>query len=392
MENENWKNDVIKILKSKPVKTAGMILLAIVVLRIGINKWHERSRAPAVHMVKVEQIGPQNIDKTLDLPGNIEAIEQATLFAHVSGYLKTIKVDEGDKVKKNQLLAVIDAPDIEQEFRNAKAEFDFKETTRKRYEELLKEHVVSQQEYDKVQAEANQSKARYDNADSNVQYTFVKAPFNGGIARRFKYPGDFISAPTKGGTPSPLFLLVNEEHLRVVINAPQKEVSNVGIGRRADIHVDAFPTQAFSGTITRVDALLDEATKTQRILIDIANPDARLRAGMFASVILHAERKDNVPMVSKDAVHTEAGKSFVFVIKEGKARKIPVTVGDDSGNHVEIASTLLALRDEIVIGGGEALSDGDDVKIMEERMIAKTPDQPPGKSSEPRKLAEEKEK
>ena len=385
MENENWKKDVVQILKSKPVKRTALALLVIVILRIGINQWLQRSVEVEAQMVKVERIESKNIDKTLELPGNIEAIEQATLFAHVSGYLKTIKVDEGDKVKKNQLLAVIDAPDIEQEYRNAKAEFDFKETTRKRYEALLTEHVVSQQEYDKVQAEANQSKARYDNADSNVQYTFVRAPFRGGIARRFKYPGDFISAPTKGGTPSPLFLLVNEDQLRVVINAPQKEVTNVAVGHRADIRVDAFPKELFSGTISRVDALLDEATKTQRILIDIENPDTRLRAGMFASVVLHSERKDNIPMISKDAIHTVGGNSFVYVVKENKAKKVPVTVGEDSGTYVEVSSTLLSPGDPIVVGGGSALSEGDAVKIMEES--------PPPKATEkPRELAEENRK
>lgn len=362
-QKPDWKKDITVILKSRVAKIVGTVLLLSVLLRVGVNWWMERSTGAAVRIVKVSEVSLRTIDKTLNLPGNVEAIEEATLYSHVSGYLKKILVDEGDKVKKNQLLAVIDAPDIVQEYRNAKAEFDFKETTRKRYDELLKEKVVSQQEYDKVNADANQAKARFDNADANVQYTSVRAPFSGSIARRFRYPGDFISAPTKGGPPSPIFLLVNEERLRIAINVPQKEVGSISIGHSVDIRVDTFPAEKFTGTISRVDALLDEATKTQRALIDVDNPDTRLRAGMFASAVLHVEHKDNVPMVSKDAVHEDGDKTFVFVVREGKAKKVPVTTGDSEGGFVEVNSPTLEQKDQVIISGGQALLDNDAVKI-----------------------------
>lgn len=258
--------------------------------------------------------------------------------------------------------------------------------TRKRYGELLKEKVISQQEYDKVEAEANQSKARFDNADSNLQYTSVRAPFAGAIARRFKYPGDFISAPTKGGTASPLFMLVNESRLRVVVNAPQREVANISVGHAVDVQIDSFQGHLFHGVISRVDAILDEATKTQRALIDIENPSEQMRAGMFVSVVLHVERKNGVSMVSHDALHEDGGKSYVLVVRDGKVKKLIVTPGFTEGSFVELNGGGLDSKDQVVVSGGMALRDGDVVKIAEE--TDPNPQQANTKEM-PRKIAEE---
>jgi membrane fusion protein, multidrug efflux system len=372
--NENWKLDVLRTLKSRPARITGMVLVSLFVLRIGVNFWLHRAPLILAQSVRVAPIELKTIDKTLNLPGNVEAIEQATLFAHVSGYLKKLLVDEGDKVKKNQLLAVIDAPDVMQEYSNAKADWNFKEVTRKRYQELLQDKVVSQQEYDKMQAEAEQAKARFDNAAANVQYTEVRAPFAGSIARRFRYPGDFISAPAKGGQPSALFMLVNEETLRIVVNVPQSEVANAGIGHPVEIRVDAFPEEKFDGAISRIDALLDEATKTQRVLIDIKNLNIQLRAGMFASVVMRLEHRENVPMISKDAIHREEDKAYVFLVLDKKAKKTPVTTGDTQPGMIEIKSPTFAANDLLVVSGGNALADGDSVKVEST---------PSSKSSEP---------
>ena len=365
MNQKNWKTDLLQILKTGAAKKTGVVLVGIILLRLGVNWIMHLKSADQMLAVKVTELSFGSVDKTLTLPGNIEAIEQATLYAHVSGYLKKLLVDEGDVVKKDQLLGVIDAPDIIQEFRNAKSEYDFKETTRKRYQELLKENVVSQQEYDKVNAEANQSKARYENASANLDYTSVRAPFAGSIARRFKYPGDFISAPTKGGVPSPLFLLVNERNLRVVVNIPQKEMSSVSVGHLVDIRVDTFPDRKFSGEVSRVDAVLDEATKTQRALIDIQNPGDDLHTGMYASIVLHAVRKDDVPMLPKDAVLTDGDHSYVYSVDQGLVKKVPVEIGDTENGLTEIRSPVFSKKSVFVVGGGQVLADHQKVEVTE---------------------------
>jgi RND family efflux transporter MFP subunit len=324
---QHWKKEVLKIITSKKGRIFFGVLIGIIVLRLGLN-WLLRSKheldVPRVTVVQPE-VG--RMDQTLSLPGNIEALEQANLYAHVGGYLKKIYVDEGDHVKKGQLLAEIDAPDIVQEYHKAKAEFDLKDVTDKRYQELLKEKVISQQEFDNIDADENESKARFDNAAANLAFTRITAPFAGSIARRFKYPGDLISTTARSGSDQPLFVLVNEAKLRVAINVPQIEVAVIHPNDPVDIRVDSFPGRIFTGVVSRLDALLDDATKTQRVLIDLNNADGALHAGMFATAVLHIKEVNDAVTIPKDSVREEDGKHYVFIDKDNKAYKKEVQLG-----------------------------------------------------------------
>src|SRR5581483_3672601 len=227
---KDWKTEFFQILRSKASVTVFAILILLVALRLGVNWFLHQNQKALLPRVKTVIPVVKTLDTTLNLPGNIEAIEQASLYAHVSGYLKKIYVDEGDRVEKGQLLAEIDAPDVIQEYHKEKAEFGLKEVTRKRYDQLLKEKVISQQEFDTIDAEANESKARLDNASANMEYTHIRAPFSGSIARRYKYPGDLISTATHGGNQSPIFMIVNEDRLRISTNVPQIEVAHMQVG------------------------------------------------------------------------------------------------------------------------------------------------------------------
>jgi RND family efflux transporter MFP subunit len=359
-DKNDWKKEVVSILNSKAGRIFFGVLVGLVVLRLGSNWLFRSKRASDVPYVTISLPEVQKMDQTLNLPANIEALEQASLYAHVGGYLKKIYVDEGDHVKKGQLLAEIDAPDIVQEFHKAKAEYDLKDVTAKRYQELLKEKVISQQEFDNIDADANESKARFDNAAANVAFTRITAPFTGSIARRFKYPGDLISTNTRSGTDQPLFILVNEQTLRAAINVPQIEVGNIHTGDPVDIRVDAFPDRKFQGSITRLDALLDDATKTQRVLIDIDNADGSLHAGMFASAILHIKEVNDAVTVPKDSVRDEDAKHYLFIEKDLKAYKKEVQLGMELNGKVQILQGI-APTDHVIRLGAAILKDGSPV-------------------------------
>jgi RND family efflux transporter MFP subunit len=361
---QHWKKEVLKIITSKKGRIFFGVLIGIIVLRLGLN-WLLRSKheldVPRVTVVQPE-VG--RMDQTLSLPGNIEALEQANLYAHVGGYLKKIYVDEGDHVKKGQLLAEIDAPDIVQEYHKAKAEFDLKDVTDKRYQELLKEKVISQQEFDNIDADENESKARFDNAAANLAFTRITAPFAGSIARRFKYPGDLISTTARSGSDQPLFVLVNEAKLRVAINVPQIEVAVIHPNDPVDIRVDSFPGRIFTGVVSRLDALLDDATKTQRVLIDLNNADGALHAGMFATAVLHIKEVNDAVTIPKDSVREEDGKHYVFIDKDNKAYKKEVQLGLELNGKVQILQGIEA-KDSVIRVGAEILKDGSPVLLAQ---------------------------
>ena len=367
--SQDWKQDLFAVLRSKRMRYVVLALAALAAARLAANWYEHRGVAVVLPTVRVTHPALRAMDRSLSLPGDVEAIEQARLYAHISGYLKKIYVDEGDSVKAGELLAEIEAPDIVQEFNKAKADADLKQETLKRYKELLVGKVVSQQEFDTIEAAAREAQARLDNASANMDYTRIRAPFSGSIARRYVYPGDLISEATRGGDQPPIFLLINEARLRVSTNVPQTETSNIHLGHPVDIEVDSLPGQAFHGAITRIDALLDENTKTQRVLIDIDNPDRKLRAGMFASIVLHVQHVDGALTVPREALQGPAGRPFVDVVVDGRARARPVQIGIVEQEFAQVVKGL-SPADQIILAGGQSFADGTGVLTVDAGAVA----------------------
>jgi len=361
-KEKTWMTELTTLVRSKRVVQVVGIFIFLIVLRVGSNFLFRESLQNVVLSVHVTKPTKQAMDASLTLPGNMEAVEMASLFSHIAGYLKKIYVDEGDEVKQGQLLADIDAPDIIDEYNKVKSALDFKTVTRTRYKELLDDKVISEQEFDAVDSAYSEEKSRFEAAAANMGYTHIRAPFAGSIARRFKYPGDLISSAAKGDQ-SPIFLLVNESRLRVVINVPQSDLASVNIGSPVDIRVDTFPDMKFTGTVSRLDNLLEASTKTQRVLIDIENKDKKLHAGMFGSVILHFQHREDALTIPGMAVEAEGDKHFVFLVRDGKAKRTPVTVGATQGDRVEVVDGLKS-DDIVILKGTTELNDGLEVQAV----------------------------
>ena len=252
-----------------------------------------------------------------------------------------------------------------QDYHKAKAAYDLKALTLGRQKSLLSEKVISQQEFDQATADADEAKARFDNAAANLSYTHIVAPFGGSIARRFKYPGDLISTGNKSGGDTPIFVLVNEDSLRVAINVPQSELANVKQGDPVDVHVDSMPGTAFPGVVSRLDALMDEATKTERVLIDVQDGSHRLHAGMFASVTLHLARNGHALTLPSNAITQSAAaptEPMVWTLRDGKAHRSKVTVGASANGWTEILGGVTP-ADSVIVRGMTGLLDEAPVEI-----------------------------
>jgi len=267
-------------------------------------------------------------------------------------------------VKKDQILAEIDAPDIVNEYGKLKAAHDFQKVTRNRYKELLADQVISQQEFDQVDAAYSEANARYQGAAAEMEYTHIRAPFSGSIARRNKLVGDLIT-PGKGDE-APIFLLVNEARLRVVVNAPQSSLSDLKIGSPVDIRVDTFPGQTFKGVISGLDDVLDSSSKTQRVLVDIDNPDRKLHAGMFATVIIHFAEHDNVLTVSADALQKFEGKDVLYLNDNDSVKKVEIQIGLRKDDRVEVSGAIHE-GEQVLLPGTQALSDGEKIHVIQDK-------------------------
>ena len=332
----------------------------------GIGGCGPRREAPSqvASPVTVQTALPRRgeIARTVTLPTfRILAYQEATLYSKVSGYLKTISVDKGSAVNQGQLLAEIEVPELLADEAQFKAET---EVTRKNYERMAQARetapdLVVPQTVDDLRGQWEVARAKLQRTQSLLQYTRITASFAGVITARFVDPGAFIPAATSG-TPAQsaaLVTLMDFSRLRVQVFVPEAEVPFIKEGLPVQVTLEELPGRNFSGAVTRFAYALDEGTKTMLTEIELPNPTRELRPGMYASVKLEVERKQDALLLPVSAVLMEKGGAFVFRVADGKAEKTSVQIGFNDGVNVEIAAGVAADA-PVIVAGTQALNDG----------------------------------
>ena len=303
---------------------------------------------------------------TITLPANISPLYQTTLYAKVSGYLKWIGPDKGDRVNKNQVVAIIDAPEVEEQYQQAISDFKIKKLTYERLSKVWKESpdVIAKQDVDVAEAAYQGAKHLMEQRVIMRDYTKVRAPYDGIVTARFADPGALIQIATSSATTAiPLFTIMDLDTVRIYANVPQDDSPWIVPGKTtASVKVTELPGRSFVGTITRTTLALDPATRSLLVEIDLPNPDHALRPGTFAQVSLGLREIPQALVVPPQAVvSTQKGKSL-FIVEQGKATSIPVQTGISDGRWIEIASGLRG-DEEIVVVGKRKLLEGTPVRL-----------------------------
>ncbi|MGH7251499.1 MAG: efflux RND transporter periplasmic adaptor subunit [Nitrospiraceae bacterium] len=322
----------------------------------------------ATGVVPVQVMKPQRRDiaATITLPANISPWYQATLYAKVPGYLTWMGFDKGDSVKKGELLAVIDAPEVEQQYRQAEADYAIKRITYERLHNVWKENpdVIAKQDVDVAEAAAEASKHLMDNRRAMLGYTKVYAPFSGVITARFADPGALIqSAATSATQAVPLYTIMDLDTVRVYVSVPQELALLAKPGVPTVLTFKELRGKEFKGSITRTTEALDPATRTLLVEIDMPNKERDLHPGMYVSATLYLREHPNALVVPPAAIETggsNGGKS-VFLVEQGKARQVPIETDIDDGVWVEVVEGLTG-NEDIVVVGKASLTDGQAVK------------------------------
>lgn len=334
---------------------------------------------------RVEVIKPQRRDITfnLKLPANIAPWYQATLYAKVPGYLKWIGFDKGDVVKKGELLAEIDAPEIQDAFQQAETDFQIKQLTYERLAAIWSSNpdVIAKQDVDIAEAAAKSAEHQRNNRRILLGYTKIYAPFSGILTARFADPGALIQAATGSASQAvPLFTIMDINSVRVYVNVPQESALMATPGVPLILLVNELPGQEFAGSITRRTEVLDPVTRTLLVEGDIPNPGHRLRPGMYGQVTLQLAHHENALAIPPDAIGEdvkeatnsvyviEKGKKHrvpfqfasVFVVHDGTVRRASIKVGIDDGVWVEVLDGLHE-DDEVVVVGKSGLKEGDQI-------------------------------
>jgi membrane fusion protein (multidrug efflux system) len=325
-------------------------------------------KPPLPLAVKVARPTRGQITRFVTLPGEVKPYQQATLYAKVAGYLKTINVDKGDQVKEGMVLAEIEVPELIAEQSRYKAEVEVADIDFRRLSESQKKSpdLVMPQSVDDARGKLDIAKANLERIETLLNYARISAPFSGVITRRMVDPGAFIPAATSGSAAqnAAIVTLTDFNRVRLQVAVPEAEASLVAVGQPVKLSVEGLPGKSFEGKVTRFSYALDEASKTMLAEIELPNPKLELRPGMYAVVKIGIERKDDAMLVPTEALVTEKAGTSVYILADNKAKKTRVQAGFNDGVNVEIMSGLNPDQ-QVLLPGKQALSDGQAVNVSE---------------------------
>lgn len=354
---------------------AAVVVTGIITRSNGDVKLREWTDAQAMPSVAVTLPGTKPLDATLDLPGRLEAYSRAPIYARVSGYLKTWNVDIGAQVKAGQLLAEIEAPDLDQQLLQARADLTNAQAAAKlsgatlaRRKTLLASNFVSQQEIDERSADLASKEAQVNSMQANVarlvalaSYKNVTAPFEGIVTERNTDVGALINGGT--GSGAAMFVISDVKKLRLYVNVPQSYLPSIKMGAKATVSVPEYAGRSFPATIEASAQSVDISSGTTRMQLSIENTNNELRPGAFANVSLSlASNKQPLTIPASALIFNSSGLRVATVGPDDKVLFKTVTIARDLGREIEIA-TGLAADDRVIVTPLDGIVDGDQVRI-----------------------------
>ena len=368
------------------------VVTALVVFRLSSGAKID-ARKSRVITVGTAMPVKQDLDVRLSYTADLIPNQLVNIFSRVDGYIAKIHVDKGDLVKANQLLIEIDHTDFVHAVNQAKANLVSARAkvvqqdaairnaklTLDRMRALIKDEFVSQQDLDTAQvnydgalalqdslrAQVQQMEVALAQAETNLAYSYIRAPFAGYVAERNLDPGSYVSGATAStSTMSRGILSLHDvETVRTLIEVVEKDVPLVRIGQRAEIRAEAYPHRVFEGTVTRIVQALNRATRTMTVEVDLPNKEHLLKGGMFARVEVLVDRHVNAVQIPLDAVSRLEEFQYVYVVKDGKAHQVPVELGSRVDNRVEVTGGLTG-DEQVIVSGKDLVSDGMSVQAQ----------------------------
>jgi RND family efflux transporter MFP subunit len=368
------KSGLLALIVLTVLMVAGAFALVRRVTERGaLAKETERLAIPTVGVIKP---ATEPASDELVLPAQLQAYVESAIYSRTNGYLLRWNKDIGSKVKKGELLAEIDTPEVDQELSQAKAaqqqteaQLQLAKSTAERWANLRKTDSVSQQEADQQASAYSQATANTAAAEANVRrlqqlesFKHVYSPISGVITRRNTDVGALITAGSSG-TGKELFDVAQVDPLRVFVSVPQTNAPSIRAGLPAHIELREYPGQKFSGKVVRTADSIDPATRTLLTEIDVPNPDGRLLPGSYAEVHFAVPVQITRLSIPVNAVlFRPEGPRVAVVGSDHRVHLKAISIGRDYGTKVEILGGLDP-NDQIVVNPADSLEDGQQVNI-----------------------------
>lgn len=337
-----------------------------------LREWTDNQAVPTVAVVLPDA---RALSATLDLPGRLEAYYRAPIFARVSGYLKSWSADIGAQVKAGQVIAEIEAPDLDQQLLQARADLanqqasaKLSEVTLARRRTLIASNFVSMQEIDERTADLSNKNAAVNSGQANVErlealagYKKITVPFDGVVTSRTTDVGALINAG--GGSGPAMFVISDVKKLRVYVNIPQSYVPAIRIGAKAVISVPDYPSRTFAATVEASSQSVDVGSGTTRMQLGLDNAGGELMPGGYANVRMSLVR-DGVPLhiPASALIFNQNGLRVATVDSDDRVQFKTVTIARDLGRDIELASGISA-DDRVIVAPPDGIADGDQVRV-----------------------------
>jgi RND family efflux transporter MFP subunit len=340
---------------------------------VKLREWTDNQAIPSVAVIYAD---PGALTATIDLPGRLEAYYRAPIFARVNGYLKSWSADIGARVKAGEVIAEIDAPDLDQQLLQARADLanqqasaKLSEVTLARRKTLIASNFVSMQEIDERTADLSNKNAAVNASQANVErlealagFKKITVPFDGIVTARSTDVGALINSG--GGSGPPMFVISDIKKLRVYVNVPQSYVPAVRIGAKAVISVPEYKDRTFDATIEASSQAVDVNSGTTQMQLALDNAAGALMPGGYANVRMSLQR-DGVPLniPASALVFDQSGLRVATVGPDDRVLFKTVKIARDLGRNIELASGV-SLEDRIINAPPDGIVDGDQVRVV----------------------------
>jgi RND family efflux transporter MFP subunit len=330
---------------------------------------------PSVAVISPQRSAPS---QEIVLPGNVQPFISAPIYSRTNGYLRRWHADIGAHVRKGQLLAEIETPEVDQQLQQsrsnlatAQANVKLAEITKNRYQGLLATHAVSQQDVDNAVGTYNANQAIVEASQANVKqletlqsFEKIYAPFDGIVTARNTDIGALIASGNAGGVKTDLFHISQPGKLRVYVNVPEQYSQAATPGLKAELTLAEFPGRRFQGTLVRSANAINYATRTLLAEIDVDNPSGELLSGSYTEVHLNVGGQASSYLVPVSTLIFRSQGLEVAVVKNGSVLLTPVTPGHDLGDQIEIVSGLQP-DDQVIVNPPDSIVSGQAVQVVQ---------------------------
>jgi len=343
----------------------------------------------AVPTVGVIHLKPSTAEQEVVLPANIQPYTSAPVFARTNGYLKNWYFDIGAQVKKGQLLAEIETPEVDEQLRQAQADLataqanlHLSEITAARYQDLLKSDSVSKQDTDNAVSDLAAKRTTLQSAEANVKrlqdlqsFEKIYAPFDGVITARNTDIGQLINSGS-GGQPAALFQIAAVGVLRVYVSVPQIYSAACRRGMKVDLTLPQFPDKRFQGTLVRTANAIDQASRTLLVEVDVNNPSGELLSGAYAEAHFKLPAYSNharTYMIPVPALIFRSEGAQVATVDDGHHAVLKnIRIGRDFGTEMEVLSGLTD-QDVVIVNPPDSITNGEEVRPVESALTGGGP-------------------